>query len=78
MLIEEYGDIGEVVLHLAVGIGVRRAAAHGIAHYVRILAIEKAEKRDSLHFVWCGRREREIGWCERFMRQAQVKWGRSR
>jgi hypothetical protein len=28
--------------------------------------------------VLCGRREREIRWCGRLMRQAQVKWGRLR
>jgi hypothetical protein len=41
----------EVVFHLLVGIWMRYAAAHGIAHNVDILSAEEAES-DALHFVW--------------------------
>jgi len=66
------------MLNLLVGKGTCGAAEHRIAHYVDVLSLEEAEERCALHFVLCGSRKREIRWCGRLLRQAQVKWVRLR
>lgn len=50
LLIEELGDLGEVVFDLLIGVGVCCASAQCIAHNVNVFSIEEAKKCDALHF----------------------------
>jgi len=51
VLVEEFCDFGEVVLHLLVGVGVRCAAQHCVAHDGSFNSIEEAEEDDTRHLV---------------------------
>jgi hypothetical protein len=62
LLVEDCCDFSEVVFHLLVGVGMRCAAQHGIAHNGGVYSIEKAKEDSTRHFVLrggCGSGERE-------------------
>jgi hypothetical protein len=82
LLEEECCDFGEVVFDLLVGVWVRGAALHCVAHDGKLHSIEEAEENGTRHFVLCGggsgERKKEIRTSWGRYSELRVKWGRVR
>ena len=53
LLIEDCCDFSEVVFYLLVGVWMRCAAQHRVAHNGGVYSIEEAEEDGTRHFVLC-------------------------